>query len=986
MWLGVLGSLLVTGEGAAIAVPSDKQRILLAALLLRPNRPVSFDALAEALWDADPPPSAPVTIRNHVKRLRKTLGPVAGPRIVTRQPGYLMEVGADECDLTAFAGCYRRGLDAARAGDWRQAADTLGEALSYWRGELLADVPSPSLLQNEGPRITEMRLQALETRNEALLQLGGSADLVADLRQLVAEHPLRERFQGQLMLALYRSGRQADSLAVYQAAHRKLVDELGVGPGPDLRALHEQILRADPRLVSERAQSERVQEAEHVPGEIPGVAPPQDAADDAESVSQSNETALPIPDSVREEAPRHSPALLVPRQLPAGPRHFAGRGHELKMLEELADQAAAADDASGTVVIAAIDGTAGIGKTALALHWAHRIADRFPDGQLYANLRGFDPADRPVSPAEAIRGFLDAFGVPVSRLPADLDAQSSLYRSLLSGQRVLVVLDNARDVEQVRPLLPGSSSCLVVVTSRSPLTGLAVAEGAGVLTLDVLSADEARDLLDDRLPADRLNAELSAVDELVELCAGLPLALGIAAARAAARPALRLSALAEQLCDTRRRLDALAVGDDSADLRAVFSWSYRSLSAAAARMFRLLGLDAGPDVSLSAAACLAGVPPNQARRLLSELARASLLNEHIPDRYGFHDLLRAYAAEQAQTLDPEAERRAALRRELDFYLYTAHAAARLLNSSRKPLSLPPLSDGVAPEPLADYDEALAWLQAEHQVLLAAISTAAATGFDLHACQIAWTLSTYQNRLGYWHDWTSAQHIALAAALRLGDKVAQAEAHRNLGRATLRYDDNAGAQSHLERTLALHEELGDPVGQADALIELARVLSRQDRYSEALDCARRALRLYQETGDAAGPAYALNAIGWYHCQSGDYATALEYCEQALELHGKLNDGSALADTWDSLGYVHFHLGDTAAAVSAYEHAADLYRQVDARYDMAATLTRIGDAHRQAADRTAAVLSWQRALTVLDEIGHPDADEVRDKLARSRREMR
>jgi DNA-binding SARP family transcriptional activator/Tfp pilus assembly protein PilF len=980
MWLGVLGSLLVTGEGAAIAVPSDKQRILLAALLLRPNRPVSFDALAEALWDTDPPPSAAVTIRNHVKRLRKTLGPVAGPRIVTRQPGYLMEVGAEECDLSEFSRCYRLGLEAARAGEWRRAADTLGEALSYWRGELLADVPSPALLQNEGPRIVEMRLQALETRIEALLQLGGSADLVADLRQLAAEHPLRERFHGQLMLALYRAGRQADSLAVYQAAHRKLVDELGVGPGPELRALHEQILHADPRLLLERGH-----EPQHTPSPSPSPSLAQESLDGAAPVGPDDGT-IQIPDPMREETRRPTPTPLVPRQLPAAPRHFAGRGHELKVLGDLADQAqAAATDApsSGTVTIAAIDGTAGIGKTALALHWAHRIADRFPDGQLYANLRGFDPADRPVAPAEAIRGFLDAFGVPVSRLPADLAAQSSLYRSLLSGKRVLVVLDNARDVEQVRPLLPGSSSCLVVTTSRSPLTSLAVAEGAGVLTLDVLSGDEARDLLDDRLPAERLAAELSAVDELVELCAGLPLALGIAASRAAARPALRLSALAGQLCDARRRLDALAIGDDSADLRAVFSWSYRSLTAGAARMFRLLGLDAGPDISLPAAACLAGVPPNQARRLLSELARASLLIEHVPDRYGFHDLLRAYAAEQAQTLDPEPERRAAVRRTLDYYLYTAHAAALLLNSSRKPLCLPPLSTGTTPQPLADYDEALAWLQAEHQVLLAAISTAATSGFDLHACQIAWTLSTYQNRLGYWHDWTSAQHSALAAATRLGDKVAQADAHRNLGRAALRYHDSAGAQSHLERTLALHEELGDQVGQADALIELARALGRQARYDEALDCARRALRLYQDTADPTGPAYALNAIGWYHCQTGDYAAALEYCGQALELHRELNDISALADTWDSLGYVRYHLGDTAEALSAYEQAAQLYQQVDARYDMAVTMTRIGDTHERADNRSAAVLSWQRALTVLDDIGHPDADDVRDKLALARR---
>jgi transcriptional regulator with XRE-family HTH domain len=442
--------------------------------------------------------------------------------------------------------------------------------------------------------------------------------------------------------------------------------------------------------------------------------------------------------------PAAAQATAVPRQLPAAAPGFAGREAELRALADLLGQT---DAGPGMVVISAIAGTAGVGKTALAVHWAHQIADRFPDGQVYLNLRGFGPAGEPVAPADAIRLLLDSLGVAPEQIPAGLDPQAALYRSLLADRRMLIVVDNARDAAQVRPLLPGSQGCLVVVTSRSQLAGLAVADGARLLTLDVLTEAEARQLMEGRLGCGRVAAELAAVRELTRLCARLPLALAIVAARAAARPALTLAGLAAELRGTQGRLDALGTGDTATDVRTVFSWSCQQLSARATGMFRLLGVHPGPDITVPAAASLAGVPPGAARQALAELAQAHLITEHVPGRYACHDLLRAYAAEQAASHVSAVARRAAVHRALDYYLHTAHAAALLLLSSfRDPIALSSPQPRVRPEQLADRQQALEWFQAERQVLLGAISHAAGAGFSTHAWQLPW-VTTYLTHLG-----------------------------------------------------------------------------------------------------------------------------------------------------------------------------------------------------------------------------------------------
>src|SRR5262249_40894759 len=457
----------------------------------------------------------------------------------------------------------------------------------------------------------------------------------------------------------------------------------------------------------------------------------------------------------------------VPRQLPKAPVAFTGRVRELDRLNEaltaVLDPAEPADERVGVVVISAIAGTAGVGKTALAVHWAHQVADRFPDGQLYVNLRGFDQVGAVMGYAEAGRGFRDALGVPVAGIPVGVDAQAALYRSVLAGRRMLVVLDNARDPGQVRPLLPAAPGCLVLVTSRNQLCGLVAADGARLLTLDLLTRAEARTLLARRLGPDRTAAEPDAVEEIITRCARLPLALAVVAARAATHPRFPLHALTADLRGVHDRLDALDGGDLATDVRAVFSWSYQALGGGAARLFRLLGLHPGPDISTPApvtpppaAASLAARPAPGARALLAELARANLVVEHAPGRHTSHDLLRVYASQLAQTIDSDGERRAATGRMLDHYLHTAYAADRMLYPARDPIMLAPLRPGVTPEQPADHQQALAWFTAEHPALLAAVEYAGATGWDTHTWQLAWTLWTFLHWQGHWHDQVPVQ--------------------------------------------------------------------------------------------------------------------------------------------------------------------------------------------------------------------------------------
>jgi DNA-binding SARP family transcriptional activator/Tfp pilus assembly protein PilF len=912
----VLGPVEIHLDGEVISLPRRQERCLLGILLLTPGQVVPADRLCTLLWDDNPPEHARATLRTHAARIRAVLARAGdGVSLESQYGGYVLHVDPDTVDAHVF----RQLLDRAETTTEPATRDgLLHRALALWHGRVLQGAASDGLRTRLCADLEELHLHAIEESVATGLALGRHRELLAELADLTATHPARERLTELHMRALYAAGQIAEALDAYTRFRTRLADQLGLDPSARLGDLHRAILRG-----------------ERLPG-----------------------TAAPTPDPVR------------PAQLPADLTSFAGRAGHLSRLDDLLTRPTTA------VVISAIDGTGGVGKTALAVHWAHRVRTRFPDGQLYVNLRGFDPADTPVPPGDAIRRFLDALHVPPQRIPADLDAQIGLYRSLLADKRILVLLDNARDPDQVRPLLAAAPGCLTVVTSRNRLTGLIAVDGAQPIALDLLSVAEARELLAARLGTDRVAAEPDAVDELIERCARLPLALSIAAARAAIAPEVPLGDIAAQLSAAEDALDVLTGDDTATNLRAVFACSYRTLSPPAARLFRLLGLHPGPDTSAPAAASLAGIPPKAVEPLIAELVRAHLLTGTTPGRYAFHDLLRAYAREMAQA----GERDAATRRVLDHYLHTAHAAANTLAPHRAPITLGPIAPGVTPETAPEFDHAraMAWFTAEHAVLVSAIQRAAGH-FDLHAWQLPVTMTEYLVRRGHWSDHLTAQRTALDAARRLGDRQAAAHVHRLLGFVYVRSARPDDARHHLEQALHLSRELGDLTSEAHVHHNLGMVLERQGHLEDALHHAEQALDLYRKAGNGPGTAMALNGVGWYHALLGRYGPALEHCGQGLALLKEFGDVRGQAATWDSLGYVHHRQGSYAEAVTCYAHAVEMHRSLGERYNEALVLDHLGDSHRAAGDPAAAAQAWQRALTILTQLDHPDADEVRAKLA-------
>jgi DNA-binding SARP family transcriptional activator len=963
----VLGPVRVWRGETVVDLGPVQQRVVLAVLALQAGRSVGRGQLIKGVWGEGPPRNAVNLVQRHVSGLRRVLEPERPGRapsgvLTWTDVGYLLRVPAGGLDLGIYEGEVARARAARAAGLPAEAAAVLRGALGLWRGAVCEGLSSP-FVDAQRERLAESRIGVLEERIELELAAGDHGDLVGELRGLLAEYPLRERLHGLLMVALYRAGRRGDALAAYRGARRLLREELGVEPAAPLQRLHQQILAADPALAE-------TQPAAGPPATGPGTAGPPGA----EVAAGSGEAP---------GAKRPLPAQL-PHRIP----EFTGREAELGQLDALlAEGGGGAQGGGGTqgdggaeasVVIAAIAGTAGVGKTALAVHWAHRVRGRFPDGQLHVNLRGFDPAGSPMEPAEAIRGFLEAFGVVPQQIPASLEAQAALYRSLLAGRRVLVLLDNACDEDQVRPLLPGSPGCLVIVTSRSQLPGLIVTEGARPVLVDLLSAAEARHLLARRLGQGRMAAEPQAAGDIIALCARLPLALMLVAARAATHPGFSLSALAGELGEAGGSLDAFEGEDQASNVRAVFSWSYQRLSVPGRRLFRLLGLHDGPDVATAAVASLAGMGRDQVRPLLAELARAHLVTERVPGRFAFHDLLRAYATETAHAHDPRDYRSAARHRMLDHYLHTAHHADKLIDPARgRPFTLPGAGPGVTPERLADSRQALAWFESEHAVLLAVLRHA--TGFDTHIWPLAWVVASYFEYQGHWRDWRDSQIIALDAGRRLSDKPAQAHSHRSLGTVSIRLGEYDQAQAHLRLALDLFDELGDNAGRADVHRNLAWVLEQRGRYRDMLSHAEQALALSRATGQRSGEASALNAVGWFHAQLGDYQLALARCREALDLARETGDRFVEAATHDSLGFAHRHLGHQRRATACYQQAADLYRELGDRYNEADTLVSLGDAKQAFGDHGSARDTWRRALAILDQLGHPHADRVRARIS-------
>jgi DNA-binding SARP family transcriptional activator/tetratricopeptide (TPR) repeat protein len=666
----------------------------------------------------------------------------------------------------------------------------------------------------------------------------------------------------------------------------------------------------------------------------------------------------------------------APRQLPADLTAFTGRADELHHLDERLD----ADDR-----VVTISGMGGIGKTALALHWAHRVADRFPDGQLYVNLHGFDPARAPMDPGVALGLFLGALGVPPARIPVERAAQEATYRGLLAGRRVLIVLDNAHDADQIAPLLPHredlrarpDAGCFTVVTSRHVLTA------GHALALGLLSPTEAHELLRSRLDPARLAAEPSAVAAILARCAGLALPLSIVASRAMVMARFPLSALADELRSVRHALDGFSSDDPAADLRAVFSWSYEVLSEPTARLFRLLALHPGPDATVRSAASLAGVPLPAAERALGELLAANLIGSAGPGRYAYHDLLRGYAMELAEAHDAPEERRAAVHRVLDHYSQTANSAAKLLDPRNEPAAIDPPGPGVVPEVLADNAAALAWFTAERAVLVAAVARAAESGFDALTWQIAWTFVVFLNRHGDWHDRITVQRTALAAARRDGNRPVEASLLRGLARAfgRMRQFDEAFPYVHAAR--AVYRSLGDRGGEARVLGTQAELLEFQGNYRAALNLVNEANPLYREALNTVGEAQMLNHMGYLHALLGEHEQALAPTQRAVELFVSVGDSAGEAAASDSVGFALHNLGRPAEAVERYERALQLLTANGDRYFIAVVNDHLADALAALGENQRARATWEAALADFELLEVPEAAQVRQKLSRDQR---
>lgn len=670
----------------------------------------------------------------------------------------------------------------------------------------------------------------------------------------------------------------------------------------------------------------------------------------------------------------------VPRQLPSAGRFFVGRTAELSELNKIL----AAGDGPAAASVVVIDGPAGVGKTTLAVRWAQQMAADSFDLQLYVNLRGFDPDGTVMSSAEAVCGFLNALGLPPAGVPVGLDAQTAAYRSLLAGRRALVLLDNARDAAQVRPLLPGTRGALTVVTSRNQLGSLVAVEGAYRIGLDLLSPTEARDLLVERLGAERVSAEPESADQIIRACARLPLALAVVAVRAQ-HTGFPLAVLADQLREARDRLDVLDAGDAQGQVRPAFSWSYRALTPSAAQLLRLLGLYAGDDLSATAAASLAGRSQPETSLALAQLVRANLLVEHVPGRYASHDLLRSYAAEVALREETEPQRREAMARLRDHYLHTGLAADRLLHPNRDLMDAPPTAprNGVSLACLSDRAAAMAWLTVERPCLLAVLRQAAATtdvpGEDgRYVWQLAWVLETFLRWQGYRLDRVVVWQAALRSVTCLGDPLLRAHAHRFLAAALRDMGAPADAEGYLREAIGLYEQIGDVLGQAHSQYTMAGIRQRQGERREALARAQHALTLYQVAGSVRGEAMARNAVGWHSAMLGDYTHTLTQCSQALTLLREIDDGSGQASAWDSLGYAYHHLADHNRAAACYGSAIALYRQAGDRYYESDVLIHLGDSHHASGNHAGALTSWQEALDILTQLDHPDAEKVRARM--------
>jgi DNA-binding SARP family transcriptional activator/tetratricopeptide (TPR) repeat protein len=963
MRFGLLGPVAVMHDDTVVPIRAAMPRTLFAALLLNANRVVSTGQLVDVLWGEHPPASAIASLQNHVSRLRVSLGKRDGQRIKAIAPGYLVEIFEGELDVDVFSGLSQRGLAARRAGDWESAATDLSAALALWRGDPLADVKSAALHATEGARLTELRLEALEGRIDADLHLGRRDSVIAELSALISAHPLRERLHGLLMLGCYRAGRQADALMAYQHARNLLCTELGVEPGAELQRLHQLILAADPSL-------DAAQVAQARPGSQAGPGNQARARNQAGADGQAGAGDTAERAQTREPAE----AYPVPSQLPADIPDFTGRDEQVMALGEVLT-ARADPGQPRAVVVAAVTGSAGIGKTTLAVHVAHRIRGRFPHGQLFVSLRG---AHGPLDPADVLARFLRDLGIDPRRVPAEHEERAALLRTLLSERNVLIVLDDASDTAQVRPLLPGTAGCAVLVTSRDRLGDLT---GRHV-DLDVLDDRSSLELFTNILGSSRPATEPEAMTRLVRLCAGLPLAIRIAAGRLTARPSWSIAELADRLADQRLRLGELRIGDLA--VRASFQLSYGGLRAGAcgvdpARAFRLLALFDGADICLPGAAALLGAPEDQVRTALEMLVDARLLQSAETSRYRLHDLLRVYGVELAYAEEADTSRSSAVRRLMSWYLHTSHAAARVLAPRIQYAPLPAAEPDVRPLEFATYDQAMEWCGRERANLVAATGQAARYGMHGYAWRIPFTLRRFFRLGKYWTDWIATYQIALNSVTLDGDLRALGWILNSFGQPYTDLGQFSTAIGHLERGLAILREAGDRRGEAATLVNLGVTAGMLGEIEGSLTYLRRALAVFRDLGDRHDEAVTLQNIGHAMLELHRYDEAISCFQQAISVHHENGDKFNEANILSSMGQLHYDLGQHENAAWCYQEALRLCRSVRDRGGEATALRGLGNSLLEMGRSDSGLRSLFQARDIFDAIGDPVARELDSQLA-------
>ncbi len=894
-------------DGTAAVPIGPRARAVLAALSLDPGRVHSVDRLIEAVWGERAPTTATAQIQACVSALRRAwraADPSGGPVrdvIVTTAPGYVLRT--DEVDLLEFD----RRVEAARTGGPVRAAEELRAALRLWRGPALGGLPG---LAAEATRLEERRLSAIEERINADLSLGRAGDLIPEVVSLVTEHPLRERFRGQLMVALHRAGRRSEALDAYQDARQIMVDELGLEPGPDLRGIQQAIL-----------------------------------ADDVAMSTGPEPSAGPSP-------------------LPPDIADFTGR---TKQVTEMVDAVSWRPEPYAAVPIVAVTGRGGVGKTTLAVHVAHRLRSRFPDGRLYVGLRGTDAA--PADPADVLGRLLRRLGVDGAAIPEDPDERAELYRARLDGRRVLIVLDNAADEPQVRPLLPGSPACAVIVTARRRLTGLA---GAVRIELDAFDDAQAAELLTRVAGAERVAAEPAAAERVATLCDRLPLALRIAAARLAAKPHWTLDRLARRLADEQRRLDELVHAD--LEIRGSLAFSHRGLSAAAQRAFRLLGLLEVADFAAWTAAAMVDVSAPEGEDLVEELVDARLLEVAGRDatdqpRYRFHDLLRVYARERAMAEEPPEARREALARALATWLaLTGEAERRLPNCYYAPLS-----GGAPRRPLDDETTAvllrdpLAWFESERSAITAAVSQARSERLAGLCWELASASLPFFEFCGDVLEWRHCGEDALAAARDSADLRGEAASEISLG-AMLYVKSRFGeARRRFERATALCERTGDGYGRAGALCGVAGTIRINGDPEAARPLWAEALRLFGDLGDQRAEAYAVEGMGLCDLDQGRTGAARLRFEEMLRLYKAAGNAMGEAHALRRLATVELDRGEFGEALSLLEQALPTFRAIGDRLSEAVVRMRMGECLVRQGRHTEARKVLDLAMSTFREVG-------------------